>query len=305
MLHRLLLIAGWGFPLLVLLLFVIKGQHYDVAYFEPPVSELSALPIPSAVEQWVLEGGSALPAERMFEKINGKSDYYEQFGAVELCYGEWVANGQRWDMYLYRFETPQGARGAYNGERPANGQALDGFEGYKVPGQVALAAGTSYLQLGAQVPGADPAPALELARALIPYFDGAEEEAPSEAVVDLMALAGADAVSDAEEFMPESAFGFSALHNVRMVTVSLNGVEAVWYTTLGDDALVAAFIEELGMYGGEELFNDAGASGGSMFGSWGLAGVLNGEVWGVQNAPSREVLMTHWAALKERLGANP
>jgi hypothetical protein len=29
--------------------------------------------------------------------------------------------------------------------------------------------------------------------------------------------------------------------------------------------------------------------------------VLDGQVWGVQNASSREALMRHWNALKERL----
>ena len=38
-----------------------------------------------------------------------------------------------------------------------------------------------------------------------------------------------------------------------------------------------------------------------MFGSWGLAGVLNGKVWGVQNAPSREALILHWNTLRKRL----
>ena len=58
------------------------------------------------------------------------------------------------------------------------------------------------------------------------------------------------------------------------------------------------------MYGGEELFSEEGASGGSMFGSWGIAGVLDGAVWGVQSAPSREALMEHWKVLKGRVNAN-
>ena len=62
-----------------------------------------------------------------------------------------------------------------------------------------------------------------------------------------------------------------------------------------------AYAEELAMYGGEDLFTDGSAAGGAMFGSWSIAGVLDGAVWGVQNAPSREALMQHWHALQERI----
>ena len=101
--------------------------------------------------------------------------------------------------------------------------------------------------------------------------------------------------------MPESAFGFSAFNSVRTVDVVLNDRPAVWFTLEGDAETVAAYAEELAMYGGEELFTDDRLSGGSMFGSWSIAGVLNESVWGVQNAPSRDALMEHWNALVERL----
>ena len=139
--RRILLIAGWLFPVVLLVLFAIKGRVYAPAVFAPPASEISALPMPVTLGDWALEDGLVLPAERMYEKINGKASYYLQFGAAQLCCGEWVANGQRWDMYLYRFETEQGARGAYSGERPSDGPPIAGLEGYTVPGQTALAVG--------------------------------------------------------------------------------------------------------------------------------------------------------------------
>lgn len=301
MLRRILLTAGWLFPVILLVLFAVKGRFYDPAAFTPPASAISALPMPTMVEDWLLEEGIVLPADRMYEKINGKSDYYLQYGADQLCCGEWVANGQRWDMYLYRFETEQGARGAYNGERPADGQPIEGSEGYTVPGQAAMTVGTYYLQLNALVANADAGPAVGLAMSLLPFLAESPDGAETDAQIDLTTLAGEAIVGDAEGFIPESAFGFSVFNNVRTVQVALDGAEAVWFTTSGDDALVAAHVEELTMYGGEELFSEDGASGGSMFGSWGLAGVLNGEVWGVQNAPSRAALMQHWNVLKERL----
>jgi len=313
--RHVLWVAAWLLPFILAVLFFIKGRHYDPAFFEPPAAEFSALPVPSAMGEWVLEGAQTLPAERMFEKINGKADYYLQYGAVELCSGEWVANGQsegsdsagaeRWDMYLYRFKEEQGARGAYIGERPADGRAIEGAEGYTVPGQAVIAAGTFYLQLNAQAAAADASAAIDLALALAPILSGSASEMQSEAVLDLVALAGDSLVGDSEGFLPESAFGFSALNKVRTVQVSLNGSEAIWFTASGNAETVAAYAEELAMYGGENLFSQNGGSGGSMFNSWEFAGILNGMVWGIHDAPSREALLQHWDLLKEKLQTLP
>ncbi len=301
MLYRVLLTAGWIFPFLVLLFFVIKGQFYDPSVFTPPTSEITALPVPVSLGGWALAEGVVLPADRMFEKINGKADYYLQYGAVELGSGVWEANGQQWDMYLYRFEQEQGARGAYNGEKPSEGQPMEGAEGYFLPGQAAMTVGTYYLQLNAITAGADPTPAVELARALIPHLSDVGDMAETEKQVDLMALAGADMTGEAEGFVPESAFGFSAFNNVRTADVALNDSQTVWFTLEGDADTIAGYAEELAMYGGEELFTEGRASGGSMFGAWSIAGMISGQVWGVQNAPSRDVLMLHWGTLQERL----
>jgi len=304
MLQRVLLAAGWLFPVLVLLVFVLKGQFYNPAVFTPPTAEITALPIPVSLGSWVLESGVVLPADRMFEKINGKADYYLQYGAVELSCGEWSAADQRWDMYLYRFETEQGARGAYNGEKPSEGRPLEGAEGYALPGQAAMTVGTYYLQLNALAAGANPSPAAELCMALKSHLDSTVEGEAQAAQVDLTVLAGDELIGDAEGFVPESAFGFSSFNNVRTVNVTLDGAEAIWFATAGDDATVAAYAEELAMYGGEDLFTEEAAHGGAMFGSWGIAGVIDGQVWGVQNATSREALMEHWNVLKERVDAN-
>ena len=148
---------------------------------------------------------------------------------------------------------------------------------------------------------ADAGPAVELAMSLLPFLAASPDGAETNTQIDLIALAGEAMVGDAEGFLPESAFGFSVFSNVRTVQVALDGAEAVWFTTPGDKAQVAAYVDELAMYGGEDLFTEDGASGGSMFGTWGLAGVLSGEVWGVQNMSSREALMLHWSALREKV----
>jgi hypothetical protein len=302
MLRRLLLAAGWLLPMLLAALFFIKGRHYDPSVFVPPAGDTSSLPVPVQVDGWLLEGAEPLPADRMFEKINGKAAYYLQYDATGLCTGEWVADGQRWDMYLYRFEEAQGARGAYNGERPSDGIAVAGAEGYTVPGQAALSVGPFYLQLNAQTAQADPAPAVELALALASHLGNVSSGGEVEAEMDLIQLAGENLVGDAEGFLPENAFGFSALHKVRTIRVALNGAEAEWFTAPGDEATVKTYAGELAMYGGENLFNQDNGSGGAMFGTWEFAGILNGSVWGVHAAPSHEALLLHWETLKERVG---
>lgn len=301
--RRILLVAGWLLPFILAALFFIKGQHFNPEFFEPPTAELSVLPVPSAVGEWVLEDAQTLSADRMFEKIDGKSDYYLQYGATELCSGEWVANGQRWDMYLYHFAEGQGARGAYTGERPAERLAVEGVEGYTVPGQAVMVAGSFYLQLNAQAAAADAGIAMDLALALAPYLEGGTSETQADAGIDLVTLAAANRIGEAEEFLPESAFGFSALNKVRTIQVSLDGAEVFWFTLPGDAEAIATFAEELATYGGENLFSQDGGSGGSMFGSWEFAGMLNGAVWGIHNAPSREALLQHWAVLGERVRA--
>ena len=96
-------------------------------------------------------------------------------------------------------------------------------------------------------------------------------------------------------------FGFSALNKVRTIEVSVDDTQAVWFTAPGDEATIQTYAEELSMYGGENLFNQDGGSGGAMYGSWQFAGILNGAVWGIHAAPSREALLLHWETLKERV----
>lgn len=299
--HRMLLLAGWILPLILAGLFFVKGQHYDPDFFEPPDAAAFALPVPQGIGEWILQDAQSLPADRMFEKINGKADYYLQYGAVELCCGEWITDGHIWDMYLYRFAEGQGARGGYTGERPSDGRAIEGLDGYTVPGQAAFVTGVFYMQLSARTADADTGAIVDLALALAPFLRGSTSAVQDETKVNLTALAADSMIDGSEGFLPENAFGFSVLSDVQTIQVSLEGAEAIWFMAAGDTNTVEAFTEELALYGGEDLFNDDGVSGGSMFGSWSLSGILNGTVWGIHNAPSREALLQHWESLKQKV----
>jgi hypothetical protein len=282
-------------------LFVLKGQHFDPAFFTPSDMQMNALPVPSEIGQWRLEGGQMFPAERMFEKINGKADYYLQYHALELCSGEWASGDQRWDMYLYHFKDAQGARYAFTGERASNSQGMRSMSGYRVPGQVAVLAGPFYLQLNAHKVDADTDPAEALARELVAHFGDTSPAEDGRPVEPLASLAGDAMIADSEGLLPEGAFGFSVLNEVQTIRVSLSGAEAVWFKAPGNAEALAAYAEELKQYGGEQLFEQDGASGGLMFSSWDIAAVADGALWGVHAAPSREALLAHWEALRTAL----
>lgn len=298
--RQLFRVAGWLLPPLLALLFFVKGQRFDPAVFKPPGALLDALPIPSQAGGWTIEDATAFPADRMYEKINGKAGFYLQYGAVALYSGEWGSDNQRWDMYLYRFKDAPGATGALAGERPANGAPLKQLNGYTVPGQVAAAAGPFYLQLNAQTPCADPAPAVTLAAALIGRFDnGASLTHPAAEAFEHApaAVAGDLQVSGSKSLVPESAFGFAALNNVQTIQVILDGTKAVWFAAPGDEAVLADYAAELKLYGGDMRFEHEGATGGRMFGHWEIVGVVDGKIWGVHAAPSRDALLRHWTHL--------
>ncbi|MBL7076772.1 MAG: hypothetical protein ISS31_04810 [Kiritimatiellae bacterium] len=299
--RRLFLAAGWLLPFVLAALFILKGQHYDPAFFTPPAVQGQDLPVPLEVGHWQLEGGQLFPADRMFEKINGKADYYLQYDAVELCSGEWIAGDQHWDMYLYRFKDADGARYAFSGERPGNPSEIDGIKGYRVPGQVAVLTGTSYLQLNAHRVDADTAPAETLARELVAYLGESSPVADSKPDQSPATLAGDALIKDSEGLLPEGAFGFSVLNEVQTARVSLSGAEAIWFKAPGDIETLMAYAAELKLYGGAHLFEQDGATGGLMFSSWELAGVVDGVLWGVHAAPSREALLAHWNALRSAL----
>lgn len=300
---RLLFTAGWLFPFVLVVLFFWKGMQYDSAVYEPPTVEGGfVLPVPSSVGEWTLGGGESLSADRMFERINGRADYYLQYGCTALHYGEWAAGGQQWDMYLYEFSSPTGARGAFDGERPKEGRSLSGINGYSLLGQVSAVAGTFYIQLSALQMAADAEPAEKLVAALALELGGDAGGAVEEgAALSPSALAADAAVADSENYVPESAFGFSAFKEVQNVRVVVNGVEATWFRSAGASDSLTVYVGELLEYGGEELFEVDGGTGGSMFGSWEFSTVIDDALWGVRDAASKEILLKHWAVLKTAL----
>jgi len=152
--------------------------------------------------------------------------------------------------------------------------------------------------------GADTVSAEKLVTALALGLGGdADDTAEEGAELSPSVLAGESAVPDSENYLPESAFGFSAFKEVQSVRVVLDGSEAVWFRSAGNQDSLTTYAGELSGYGGKELFEQDGGAGGSMFGAWEFAAVAEGTIWGVRGAASKEILLQHWAALKMTLEA--
>jgi hypothetical protein len=303
--RKIFFVAGWLFPFVLAGLFFWKGTQFDPAVYEPPVvEEDAAFPIPVAVDEWTLSGGESLPADQMYERINGRASYYIQYGATALHYGEWAAAGEKWDMYLYEFASATGARGAFDGESSSTGRELTAIKGYSMPGQVAAVFGTFYLQMSAYQPGADTAAAEKLAATLALRLGGSSETVDKEETERTPSvLAGEAVVLDSRNYLPENAFGFSAFQDVRSVRVVLDGTETVWFRATNGSGRLMAYVDELTEYGGDELFRVDGGTGGSMFGSWEFAAAADDALWGVRDAASKEILLKHWSAMKNALEA--
>jgi hypothetical protein len=290
--------AGWLFPPVLVAVLLWSGRSVDPALVEPPAPSAApgaALPRP---EGWTLSGAASYPAERMYEKINGKAPYYHEYGAVSLDSGTWSDGSNRWDMLLYRFATPDGARGAFRGERPDERADVPG--GYTTPGMAAASAGTAYVQLLAHRPEADPAPAADLARSLLAPFE-AGDPAGKPAEISLADLAGEASAGDVKT-SPRSAFGYSAFDGVEHVEVELDGRRARWYRMPGGEETLAAYRDELSLVGAEDVFDIDHGAGAQVFGSWELAAVRGGRVVGVRDAASRQDLVRHWETFEQALG---
>jgi len=300
--RRLLLAAGWVFPFVLAALFFWKGTVYDPAAFEPPAMKGgSAFPVPAAVGGWSLSGTESLPADRMYERINGRASYYLQYGAERLHYGTWSADGKTWDMYLYEFSSPTGARGAFDGEAPSQSREIEGVKGYALPGQVAAVAGTFYFQLSAYEAGAGTVAAEKLVVELALPLGGGDLPDDAEEALTPSILAAEAAIPESDDYLPQNAFGFSAFQEVRTVRVALDGAETVWFQAAGGTEELSNYAGELAEYGGDELFEVDGGTGGSMFGSWEFAAEIDGALWGVRNASSKEILLRHWSAITTAL----
>jgi len=294
-------------PLLIAGGIVWKSRHYDPAYFVPPQATTPTAEswVPDKVDTWTLTDKAWFPAERMFEKIDGKDQFYQPFGVDGLQCGSWTSGAEAWDMYLYVMKDSKGAYGAFSGEKPAAATVEPGTaRRYSSSGSVVIQAGRFYLQLiSTSAEGAATATTItNLAQALSSTLLA---KSPPETGTMLI-LPAADQIAGSEKLIPKDAFGYTSLANVMNAQYVINQTTGTWFFADGGTGALTRYTQELAQYGGEELFTlPDGASGGLMLDSWEIAGIINGGLAGVRNAPTKERALQHWEFFKQRSKPTP
>ncbi len=273
-------------PLLIVGGILWKGRHYDPAYFVPPqaATATAASWVPDKVDTWTLTDKVWFPSERMFEKIDGKDQFYQPFGVDGLLCGSWTSGAESWDMYLYVMKDSKGAHGAFSGEKPASANVEPG-------------AARRYSSAGSVVIQAAATDIAKLANTLSGHLlaKSPPETAP------MPTLPAADQVVGSEKLIPKDAFGYTSLANVMDAQYVINQATGTWFFADGGTGALVRYTQELAQYGGEELFTlPDGASGGLMFDSWEIAGIIDHELTGVRNTPTKESVLQHWELFKQR-----
>jgi hypothetical protein len=124
----------WGLVVLATLLLIAawvayRGAHPDPSLFAAPAPEGKSkrgekdrglLPEDLASAGWSEGRVSQFDADNLYEKINGRADYYKSFGFRRLTFvtlRREGGGGTTIDLELYDLDQTQNALGAYAGER--------------------------------------------------------------------------------------------------------------------------------------------------------------------------------------------
>ncbi len=106
-----------------------KGAHPDPSLFEDPILQASAQPVADrgalpaglAGDGWTETRVAQFDHSNLYEKINGREDYYKSYGFERLYWASLVHDGDpdvTVDIELFDLAKPENALGALAGERP-------------------------------------------------------------------------------------------------------------------------------------------------------------------------------------------
>jgi len=252
--------------------------------------------IPEKLVGWQLEGSKWFPVSKMFEKINGRSTLYEQFGVEGLFVGTWIKNNAVWDMYLFVMKDYEAANGVYLKERPETFTLLEkGDNAFTVPGASTVHSGKFYIQLVSLLPETDASSISELSDAIIKSLPVKKSEILKEKIDFINSIPGSD------QFFADNAFGFSSLKNVKTFDCIVENTTATWFTVSGTKEVLEKYMAELEEYGGKNIFKKENLVGGEMFGSWELLSLQTGKIIGIRKADSKIILLSHYKKWKIKL----
>lgn len=185
-----------------------RASTEDVATSLPVTKAVWPMPKDATLD----EPWGQLSADRMYERIDGRSTLFEQYGVDGLDFAVASMGGVQLDIEVYRMRTPKAAAGVFSAEKSAGAKAVE------LSGGVADAS-------GGLVRGVKGAVYVRVMR-----MDGKKEDATSSAVVrsilaDVKAVEDPTAairailpntgqLADSMEFMQADAWGFQSLSEV-------------------------------------------------------------------------------------------
>lgn len=292
-------------PILLVAVLIVDGER-GASRSEPSQSPDSISPagdIPETIGEWGLDFIEWFPEDLMYKKINGRAQFYQNYGVAGLVSATASRDGESWDIYIYRMNTPKAARAAFMAETPASKEKLDLGQGaYTVPGMLAFYVGQNYIQLNALDPESELAGISEFAASLAEILDSGEGAEESTAKISLPTEF---CLSENLDYQPEGAFGFSALKEVDFARYEVAGVPATWFMATGAGTAMDAYTNELKRYGCQEFLElGAGAVSGEIFGSWEAVGLLEGTLFGIHEADSYATVSNHWRTLSSLISGD-
>ncbi len=280
-------------PFFLLALLLFFGSSRNPAFFVPPDNEVvQGYSIPKKCEGWTASDQQWLPADRMYEKINGHASLYIQFGVEGLIAASWTRGDSVWDMSLFVMSNAHSSAAVYTHERPQSAQNVEcAEEAYTAPGTIFARDALYYVKFMALAPDAQPQEVIPLVNSLLTHLSGEDDSTAAE---DSLSLPEKNQLPKSKNVSIRDAFGFTSLKEVTHAKYAVGGTTATWYFTHIEETAFHNYTNELHEYGAENFFSIDSAHGAVMFGDWEILEHTGTGIQGVRDAPTRAALEFHW-----------
>jgi len=235
--------------LIVVAAAVIRGR---------PVAVVVATAAPSyqLPEGATAEGWERYPAERIYEKINGRVSLFERHGVEQLDFATVTMGAESYDVYVYTMKNSDAALGVFLDETPGGAMSINvGLMADASEGLVRAMGGRHYVSVMPVRREAEIALAVGLLQKIVSGLPASGGVGGT-----IERLPQADRVEGSLRFNREGMLGLESLAGSFSAGYRLGGKEVeAFVKRLGDDdgsAFLAALGEELAEFGGEVLQRD-------------------------------------------------
>ncbi len=285
-------------PWVILALIIYKGRQVNDAFFIPPQMDIkNTLPeiiLPEEILKWKRHNTSWFPAEKMYEKIDGRDQFFQQYGASGLLSATWQNNNfPEWDMLLYKLKGIDEANAVFiNNAESMPVKTDDDIKWVLDRGWLIACRDCFYLEMTSITESTNTQYIIPLAQEIMNSLPVSGETNKIQKIL----LPKTHKIANSENFISEDAFGFSSLQNIHSAEYNLNDTQSTRFIADGNanKNIFRAFTNELFEYGASNIFSTPNMAGGEMYGSWIIAGITNNKFYGIFNAPSQQSLLSHW-----------